>query len=111
MTARNAAALLVASSLVNALGARALDSLGLIEGVLSPSGARILILVPVAALFFAARLCCYFVAPGLLLGALLDFARLRWLPPSAPPGFYTPPTAPLTEPIGERGRVAGRPYE
>lgn len=82
MSVRSAAALLVISALVDALGARLLDSLGLIEGILSPGGARIVLLLPVATLFFAARLCCYFVAPGLLLGAVLDSIRLRfWLPP------------------------------
>lgn len=80
MSFRTAVALLLASALINVAGARLLDSLGLIEGILSPGGARLMILVPVATLFFVARLYCYFVGPGLLLGALVDFAFRRWLP-------------------------------
>ena len=78
MSIRKASVLLVASALVDTLGARSLDSLRLIEGILSPDGARWALLLPLAALFFTARLCCYFVAPGLLLGALVEFARLRF---------------------------------
>jgi hypothetical protein len=64
-----AAYLLAGSALLNLLGARLLDELGLIEGLLSPSGARLALLVPVALVFYAARIFAFFVAPGLLLGA------------------------------------------
>jgi hypothetical protein len=69
MKLRTAACLLAGSSLLNLLGARLLDSLGLIEGLLSPSGARLAVLVPVAVMFYAARFFAFFIAPGLLLGA------------------------------------------
>jgi hypothetical protein len=52
-------------------GAYALDALGLIESLLSPSGARVLWLVPLAGLFYLVRFTLLFVAPGLALGALL----------------------------------------
>jgi hypothetical protein len=71
MSLRRAAVWLVVSVLVDLLGARLLDALGLIEGLLSPSGGRLLLLVPVAVSFYAARFVAWFVAPGLLLGALL----------------------------------------
>ena len=78
MRLRRAGALLAVSALVDVLGARVLDSLGLIEGLLSPSGARLLLIAPLAALFYAARFCALFVAPGLLLGAqLLSLGRCR----------------------------------
>ena len=69
MKLRTAAYLFVGSALLNLLGARLLDALGLVEGLLSPSGARLALLVPVAVVFYAARFFAFFVAPGLLLGA------------------------------------------
>ncbi|HEX2874432.1 MAG TPA: hypothetical protein VHP33_24425 [Polyangiaceae bacterium] len=69
MKLRTAAYLLTGGALVNVLGARLLDELGLIEGLLSPSGAQLALLVPVAVVFYAARFFAFFVAPGLLLGA------------------------------------------
>lgn len=57
--------------LCDLIGARVLDALGLIEGLLSPSAASPLLLAPLALVFFAARLTAWFVAPGLLVGALL----------------------------------------
>ncbi len=71
MTVQRAALWLLASALLNVIGARVLDALGLIEGLLSPSGGRLLLIVPVAVSFYAARFVAWFVAPGLLLGALL----------------------------------------
>jgi hypothetical protein len=71
MTVRRAAAWLVVSALLNLLGAYVLDALGLVEGLLSPSGGRLLLIVPVAVSFYAARFVAWFIAPGLLLGALL----------------------------------------
>lgn len=78
MTVRYAAVWLLVSALLNFIGARILDRLGLIEGLLSPSGSRLLLIVPVAVSFYAARFVAWFVAPGLLLGALLvSFRRAR----------------------------------
>ncbi len=57
--------------LVQLASARALDSIGLIEGLLSPSAASPALLVPLAFVFYAARLFAWFVAPGLVLGALV----------------------------------------
>jgi hypothetical protein len=73
------AALLVAlgAALAEVLARHALDRLGLIEGLLSPSGASPLLLVPLALCFFAARLFVWFVAPGLLLGAVIVSFRPR----------------------------------
>lgn len=51
-------------------GARLLDALGLVEGLLSPSGERLLWLLPLGAGFYVARLLALFVAPGLVIGAL-----------------------------------------
>jgi len=78
---RTAAYLLAGSALLNLLGARLLDRLGLIEGLLSPSGARLVVLVPVAVVFYAARFFAFFVAPGLLLGAA---AATRQRPENSP---------------------------
>jgi hypothetical protein len=59
------------AALVELIGARVLDALGLIEGLLSPSGANPAVLVPLALVFFAARFVAWFIAPGLVLGALV----------------------------------------
>ena len=69
MKLRTAAYLLAGSALLNLLGAQLLDELGLIEGLLSPTGAQLALLVPVAVVFYTARFFAFFVAPGLLLGA------------------------------------------
>jgi len=60
----------VAAALCDVIGARVLDELGLIEALLSPSGASPAMLLPLAILFFAARFTARFIAPGLVLGAL-----------------------------------------
>ncbi len=52
-------------------GAYVLDALGLVEGLLSPHGAGLALLVPLAAAFYLARLVLLFVAPGFVLGAIL----------------------------------------
>ena len=70
MSTRTALGIWLAVALLDLLGARLLDSLGLIEGLLSPTGARLALLVPLALLFYAARFLAWFVAPGLVLGAL-----------------------------------------
>lgn len=78
MTVRRAAAWLVVSALLNLLGAHVLDAFGLVEGLLSPSGGRLLLIVPVAVSFYAARFIAWFIAPGLFLGALLlGFRKAR----------------------------------
>jgi hypothetical protein len=67
--------LCITSALVNALGARVLDGLGLIEGLLSPAGWRLLLIVPLSLAFYGARLFVYFIAPGLLLAELYGLLR------------------------------------
>lgn len=61
------AALLLLFDLV---GARVLDALGVVEGLLSPSGERLLWLLPLGVGFYAARLAVLFLAPGLVLGSV-----------------------------------------
>jgi hypothetical protein len=87
MKLSTAAYLVAGSALLNVLGARLLDRLGLIEGLLSPSGARLLVLVPVAVAFYAARFFAFFVAPGLLLGAA---AATLQRPKNSPLGAANP---------------------
>jgi len=58
------------ATLLQLILARLLDRIGLIEGLLSPSGASPALLVPLALVFYAARLFAWFVAPGLVLGEL-----------------------------------------
>ena len=65
--------LTVALLAVNLGGAHLLDALGLVEGLLSPSGGRLLLLVPLAAAYYVARILALFLAPGLLAGALLEW--------------------------------------
>ncbi|RYZ05117.1 MAG: hypothetical protein EOO73_21155 [Myxococcales bacterium] len=78
MSPARATAWLVSSALMNLLGARLLDWLGLVEGLLAPQGWRLLLIVPLAVSFYAARFIAWFVAPGLLLGALLvSFRKAR----------------------------------
>jgi len=50
--------------------ARLLDTLGLIEGLLSPSRASPALLLPLALVFYATRMFAWFVAPGLVLSEL-----------------------------------------
>ncbi len=61
----------LAAALCELVTARVLDELGLIEGLLSPSGASLATLLPLAIVFFTARFVVWFVAPGLALGALV----------------------------------------
>jgi hypothetical protein len=63
-------------ALVDLLGARLLDSLGLVEGLLAPNGAQLLLLVPLSCAFYGARLVTYFVLPALVV-ASLAFAPRR----------------------------------
>ena len=64
MSVRRAAAWLVFSLVVNLVSARLLDTLGLLEGLLSPTGGRLLFLVPLAIGFYVSRFVAYFLAPG-----------------------------------------------
>ena len=57
----------LACVVIDQIGARLLDSIGLVEGLLAPNGARLLLLVPLSFVFYGARLASYFVVPGLLL--------------------------------------------
>lgn len=70
MSARAALGLWLASAALDFIAARLLDRLGLIEGLLAPSGAELWLLLPLALTFYVVRLFARFVAPGLLLGAL-----------------------------------------
>lgn len=79
MSVRRASTWLAVALLLDFLGARCLDALGLVEGLLSPNGGRLLLIVPVAVSFYAARFVAWFVAPGLLLGALGVWLRERRL--------------------------------
>jgi hypothetical protein len=70
--------MLAGAVLVLHLGvAYALDAAGLIESLLSPSGARILVVLPLAVLLYALRLVAYFVIPGLIVGSLLGWITER----------------------------------
>lgn len=62
-----AAALVVA----NLGGGYLLDALGLVEGLLSPSGGRLAFLVPLAVVFYGVRFAALFLVPGLVVGALV----------------------------------------
>ncbi len=74
---RRALVLAAAVSAVNLGGAYALDALGLVESLLSPGGGRAVVVLPLAIGFYAARLLALFVAPGLVIAALVDrLARL-----------------------------------
>lgn len=57
--------------LVNLGGAYLLDALGLVERLLSPQGGMLAVLLPLAVVFYAARIAALFVVPGLVLGALI----------------------------------------
>jgi hypothetical protein len=63
-------------ALVDLLGARLLDSLGFVQGLLAPNGAQLLVLIPLACVYYGARLVTYFVLPALVVAALA-FARPR----------------------------------
>ena len=70
MKLETALLVLISSALVNFLLAHVLDRIGLMQGLLAPNGARLALLLPTACVFYIARFCALFVAPGLLLGAL-----------------------------------------
>jgi hypothetical protein len=61
-------------ALVDLLGARLLDSLGFVQGLLAPNGAQLWLLIPLACAIYGARLITYFVLPALVVARLL---RLR----------------------------------
>ena len=70
MKLRSALGIWFATAALDQGMARLLDSMGLIEGLLSPADASPPLLLPLAAVFYAARFVARFVAPGLVLGAL-----------------------------------------
>lgn len=59
---------------INLAGAYLLDALGLVEGLLSPHGGSIELLLPLAIVFYTARILLLFAVPGLVVGALLLWA-------------------------------------
>lgn len=59
---------------LNLGGAYLLDALGLVERLLSPSGGLVALLIPLAVVFYAARLLLLFVVPGLVVSALALWA-------------------------------------
>ncbi len=65
----------VALVTIEILGLRILASMGLVESLLSPDGGRALVALPIAVIFFAARLLVRFVLPGLAASSLL----IAWL--------------------------------
>jgi hypothetical protein len=79
MTLHKALALGVSCALVDILGARLLDSLDFVQGLLAPNGAQLLLLVPLACAFYGARLVTYFALPALVVAALV-FAPWRARP-------------------------------
>lgn len=60
---------------IEVLGVRILAAMGLVESLLSPDGGRALVALPIAGIFFAARLSVRFVLPGLVVSSLL----IAWL--------------------------------
>jgi hypothetical protein len=77
MTTKGMLVVGITTALIDAFGARVLDALGLIEGLLSPSGSRLLLIVPLSLAFYGARLFVHFIAPGLLLAELYRLLRSR----------------------------------
>ena len=57
--------------MIEILGVRILASMGLVESLLSPDGGRALVALPIAVIFFAARLLVRLVLPGILVSSLL----------------------------------------
>jgi hypothetical protein len=72
MTLRTALMLGLCCAFIDLFGARLLDSFGFVEGLLAPSGAQLLWLVPAAFAFYGARLITYFVLPALVVARLLS---------------------------------------
>jgi hypothetical protein len=60
---------------IDVLGIRILTAMGLVEALLSPDGARALVALPIAVIFFASRLLVRFVLPGIVASSLL----IAWL--------------------------------
>ena len=71
MTLHKALVLGLCCALIDLLGARLLDSVGVVEGLLAPSGAQLLLLVPVVCAFYGARLIAHFALPALVVAALV----------------------------------------
>lgn len=75
MTAQKALVPVLCCALIDLLGARLLDSLGFVEGLLAPNGAQLLLLVPLSCVFYGARLVTYFVLPAVVVAALTSLPR------------------------------------
>lgn len=75
MTSRKALLAGLSCALFELFGARLLDALGLVQGLLAPHGAQLLLLVPLAGAFYVARLTTYFVLPVLVAATLLKRVR------------------------------------
>ncbi len=67
----------IALVMIEILGLRVLAAIGLVESLLSPDGGRALVALPIAVIFFAARLTVRFVLPGLVASSLLIAWRRR----------------------------------
>lgn len=67
--------LVAALVVIDVGGAYALDAASLVEVLLAPPTWRTLVALPVALVFFAARIALFFAAPGLLVGG----AAVAWL--------------------------------
>ena len=59
--------------LLHIVVAYVLDAAGLIESLLSPSGVRLLWILPLAMLLYALRLTVYFIVPGVVVGSILEW--------------------------------------
>jgi hypothetical protein len=75
MTLHKALVLGLCCAFIDLLGARLLDSLGFVEGLLAPNGAQLLLLVPAASAFYGARFITYFVLPALVVAQLVFASR------------------------------------
>jgi hypothetical protein len=51
--------------------AYALDAAGLVESLLSPSGAQLVWILPLAVIFYALRITVFFVVPGVFVGSVI----------------------------------------
>ncbi|MBK8256137.1 MAG: hypothetical protein IPK82_26145 [Polyangiaceae bacterium] len=73
-----------AAVILNWAGAYLLNSLGLVEHMLSPHGNTLVWILPLSVLFYLVRFLAYFLVPGLLLGTFLVYTiekRRAQLPP------------------------------
>jgi hypothetical protein len=64
----------IAIVLLHVTCAYSLDAAGLVESLLSPSGAQLLWILPWAAFFYALRIALFFVVPGVVIGNVILLA-------------------------------------